>query len=141
MYKKGIVVKIENEEVTILPFVKDACASCSHNCSEHASCEPYTAANPHALPIKEGTVVGVSAEKKSRGRAGNHIPFVPIPVCRSRICPFRKNSRLSWNDCNRRIQGLVHANLPLRIRTNSSGSNKDFSAFGTKSNRRSVLKF
>ena len=70
MYKKGIVVKIENEEVTILPFVKDACASCSHNCSEHASCEPYTATNPNSLPIKEGTVVGISAEKKAETTQG-----------------------------------------------------------------------
>ncbi len=70
MYKKGIVVKIENEEVTILPLVKDACASCSHNCSEHGHCQPYTATNPHSLPIKEGTVVGISAEKKAEAMQG-----------------------------------------------------------------------
>ena len=70
MYKKGIVVKIENEEVTILPLVKDACASCSHNCSEHDHCQPYTATNPNSLPIKEGTIVGISAEKKAEARQG-----------------------------------------------------------------------
>ena len=135
MYKKGIVVKIENEEVTILPFVKDACASCSHNCSEHASCEPYTAANPHALPIKEGTVVGVSAEKKAEARQGIISLLFPFLFA---VAGFALSAKIAG--FLGRIQGFVHANLPLRIRTNSSGSNKDFSAFRTKSNRRSVLK-
>lgn len=81
MYKKGIVVKIENEQVTILPFIKDACASCSHNCSEHGGvhCEPYLATNPHSIPLKEGMVVGIAAEKKAeavQGIASLLFPFL-----------------------------------------------------------------
>mgnify|MGYP002626214041 CR=1 FL=1 len=68
MYKKGIIVKIEGQQATILPFVKDACASCSHNCNERGA--PYIAENKQSLPIKEGMVVGISAEKKAEALQG-----------------------------------------------------------------------
>ena len=68
MYKKGIVVKVEGNQVTVLPFVKDACASCSQNCKERG--ESYTVANPQNLKVEKGTVVGITAEKKMEALQG-----------------------------------------------------------------------
>ena len=80
MYRKGIVVKIESEQVTVLPFVKDACATCSHKCSERGGelREPYTATNPHSIPLREGMVVGITAEKKAEAIQGIFALLLPF---------------------------------------------------------------
>jgi len=80
MYKKGIVVKIEDEQITVLPLIKDACASCGHKCSELGNSikEPFLVSNTHSLPLEEGMVVGISTEKKAEAIQGLVSLFLPF---------------------------------------------------------------
>lgn len=68
MYRKGLVIDVGEEEVTVLPLISDACSSCSQECSKRGS--SYCVSNPRRLDVKKGSIVGITAPAKVQAAQG-----------------------------------------------------------------------
>jgi len=57
MHDKALVTKIENNTVSVVPLIADACMSCQKECSKggHA----FTASNPLGLHLVLGSIVKI----------------------------------------------------------------------------------
>ena len=62
MNSRAVVVSTENNEITVLPLLKNACASCTSGCEKQGA--SFTVDNPLKLPVSKGTVVILSLSKK-----------------------------------------------------------------------------
>lgn len=68
MIEKGIITSIEGKKITVLPILKDACATCTASCSKQGP--DITVCNPKNLQIKKGSLVTLSASKKMQALQG-----------------------------------------------------------------------
>lgn len=63
MSSNAQIISIEDNNIQVVPLIKDACISCSKTtCAKKGS--PYSVVNKNNLPIKVGDIVEISASKK-----------------------------------------------------------------------------
>ena len=60
MYKKGFVVDVRDNDISVLPLLNDACSSCTQACNKRG--EAYSVNNPRHLDVKKGSIVGITAQ-------------------------------------------------------------------------------
>lgn len=76
MIEKGIITSIEDKKITVLPILKDACASCTSSCSKQRP--EITVCNPKNLQVKKGSLVTLSTSKKMQALQGIISLLIPF---------------------------------------------------------------
>ncbi len=76
MKEKALVTKVEQNEITVIPLITDACLSCTKGCAKQG--KPFTVTNPYNLEVKKGSIVKVAASKTSENIQGIFALLLPI---------------------------------------------------------------
>ncbi len=76
MIQKAIVTATNGGSVTVIPLLKDSCVSCKTGCSKQGP--SFNANNPLSLPVKQGSVVLLSASRKMQALQGLFALLLPV---------------------------------------------------------------
>lgn len=76
MKEKALVTKVEQNEITVIPLITDACLSCTKGCAKQG--KPFNVTNPNNFEVKKGNIVKVAASKTSENLQGIFALLLPI---------------------------------------------------------------
>lgn len=76
MKEKALVTKVEQNEITVIPLITDACLSCTKGCAKQG--KPFAVNNPNNLEVKKGSIVKVAASKSSENIQGIIALLLPV---------------------------------------------------------------
>lgn len=76
MKEKALVTEVNQNEITVIPLITDACLSCTKGCAKQG--KPFTVANPNNLAVKKGSIVKVAASKSSENIQGIFALLLPV---------------------------------------------------------------
>lgn len=80
MVEKALVTEVNENEITIIPLITDACLNCSQGCAKQG--KPFSVTNPDNLSVKKGSIVKVGSSKATEGIQGILSLAVPV-ICAS----------------------------------------------------------
>lgn len=76
MKSKALVISTDNDIITVLPVLKEACTACKSGCAKQG--ESFTVSNPLKLPVKKGSIVFLELSKKTLALQGIISLLVPF---------------------------------------------------------------
>lgn len=76
MTERALVITTDGSSAQVMPFEKDACATCGGDCEKKHS--TFLVKNPKNLPIKTGSLVTLQSSKKAQALEGLVSLIFPI---------------------------------------------------------------